>query len=205
MKPTFENLPEEKRLRIIRACIDEFGERGYDAGSVDGIIKRAGISKGGLYEYVTSKEELFLYIAEYTYGRLYDYLRDRIQTESAGLPKDLLERLRHVSELAVDFYLEHPEFIYFIVRTYNLPDERLDAQIKSTFTSNFLDLFGDIGADRLRFPKERILELAMWLLLKTRYDFLTEIRTEGDTAVIKRDYMQNWDFYLSVLRNGIYG
>ena len=51
MKRTFENLPVEKKERILQACIHEFGEHGYDGSSVDRVIKRAGISKGGLYEY----------------------------------------------------------------------------------------------------------------------------------------------------------
>jgi hypothetical protein len=44
----------------------------------------------------------------------------------------------------------------------------------------------------------------MWMLLKTRMDFLKEIKTERDPVRIKEDYRRNWDFYLAILRNGIY-
>jgi len=204
MKRTFDNLQSEKKDRIIRACIEEFSEKGYERSSTAGIIKRAGISKGGLYEYTSSKEELFLFIVDYTYGKLYDYLRVKSETDLIKLPSDILKRLRVVSELAIDFYLEFPEFVHLIVRTHELSDEELERKVAATFQSNFIDIFGDIETEGLKFDKEKILELAMWLLLKTRYDFLLEIRTERDERKIKEDYLANWDFYLSVMRSGIY-
>ena len=204
MKPTFENLSEKKKQRIINACIEEFGEHGYDSSSIDGIIKRAGISKGGLYEYVSSKEELFIFIVDYTYTRLYDYLKTRVEAEMQTLPGDLLDRLKHVSELAIDFYIDHPEFVYLIVRTSNLANEKIASSIQNIFRNHFLELFGDADTSKLQYPKERILELAMWLLLKTRFDFLNEIKTEKDPVKIKQDYMDNWLFYLSIMRDGIY-
>lgn len=204
MKATFDNLSERKKQRIIEACIKEFGEYGYETSSMDGIIKRAGISKGGLYGYVSSKRELFLFIVEYSYARLYKYLKMRISNEEIGLQADLVERLRYVAELAIDFYIDHPEFIFLIVRTSNIPDEKLAAEIKTIFDTNFIGLFGDTDDSRLNYPKEKVMELAMWLLQKTRFDFLNEIKHEKEPALIKKDYMANWDFYLGIMKSGIY-
>ncbi len=204
MKSTFNNLSEKKKQLIINACVEEFGEYGYDSSSVDGIIKRAGISKGGLYEYVSSKEELFIFIVDFTYSKLYDYLKMRVEAEMQTLPDDLLDRLKHVSELAIDFYIDHPEFVYLIVRTSNLANEKIASGIQNIFRNHFLDLFGDADTSKLKYSKERILELAMWLLLKTRFDFLNEIKTEKDPIKIKQDYMDNWTFYLGIMREGIY-
>jgi len=204
MKKTFERIPEEKREKIIQACIEEFGEQGYEKSSTDRIIRKAGISKGGLYEYISSKRELFLYIVEYSYRALYDYLRKRIREEQIDLPEDILERFRLVSSLAIDFYLAHPRFVSLINRTHQLADKPLSDEVNSFFTSQFLDLFGNTDETRLRYPKERLLDLLSWLLLKTRYDFLTEMENNQDIQVIHDRYLQNWDFYISVLTGGIY-
>jgi AcrR family transcriptional regulator len=204
VKETFDNLSEKKRQRVIKACIEEFGEHGYDSSSMDGIIKRAGISKGGLYEYVSSKEELFLFIVDYTYASLYNYLKERVKSEVKTLPSDLLLRLRLVSELAIDFYIDNPEFIYLIVRTSTLANEDIASDIQDIFRAHFMELFGDADVTRLRYPKEQILELAMWLLLKTRFDFLNEIKIVKDHGKIKQDYINNWEFYLGIMRSGIY-
>jgi TetR/AcrR family transcriptional regulator len=204
MKKTFNSLSESKRQRILSACIEEFGEHGYEKGSTDSIIKRAGISKGGLYEYITTKKELFLFVVEYTYQQLYGYLEKRIQNEVDSFPLDLLARLRLVSELAIDFYIDHPQYVSLIVRTHELHDETMGEQVAQSFKKHFLDLFGTTEDKRLKFDKDRTTDLAAWLLLKTRYEFLIEFKKNEDTEIIKRNYLQNWEFYLSVLREGIY-
>jgi TetR/AcrR family transcriptional regulator len=204
MKKAFENLSSNKKQRVLDACIDEFGENGYEGSSTEGIIRRAGISKGGLYEYTTSKKDIFFFIIEYTYGQLYDYLRRRIKEDVKDLPDDLLQRLRLVSELAIDFYIGHPRFVYLIARTYHFTDDVMDKRVQDIFKENFLDIFGDIDDSGLKFDRLHILDLAMWLLLKTRYDFLLEIKNEKDPVKIKIDYVKNWDFYLSIMKNGIY-
>ena len=204
MKSTFENLSEYKKQRIINACINEFGEYGYNASSMDGIIKRAGISKGGLYGYVSSKRELFLFILDYTYSRLYEFLKKETGAGQNELESDLLDRLRHVAERAIDFYIEQPEAISLLVRTANIPDEELARDVRKIFDKHYIGLFGDTTDKELQYPKERVLELSMWLLQKTRMDFLFEIKKEKDPVIIKREYMENWDFYLGIMRSGIY-
>ncbi|RDC49957.1 TetR/AcrR family transcriptional regulator, partial [Acinetobacter sp. RIT592] len=50
MKKTFENLSEEKRLRIINSAIEEFANKGYRRATVDNIVLKAGISKGSVFQ-----------------------------------------------------------------------------------------------------------------------------------------------------------
>ena len=198
MKSTFNNLSEIKKQKIIDACIQEFGEYGYESSSMDGIIKRAGISKGGLYGYISSKRELFLYIVDCAYSRLYVYLRSRIESDETGIETDLLDRLRHVASCAIDFYLEQPETISLLVQAVNIPDEELSLDTSLIFEKHYFGLFGDTTEKELQYPKSKVMELSMWLLQKTRMDFLNEIKKEKDPDVIKRDYMENWIF-ISVL------
>ena len=100
--------------------------------------------------------------------------------------------------------MDHPHFVYLIVRTSNLSNEKIEGQIKEISRRHFLELFGDVEIESLGHPKEQILELAMWMLHKTRMDFLLEIQTERDPKRIKKDYSRNRDFYLEILKNGIY-
>lgn len=50
---------EERRDVIVAAALDEFFDRGFSAARMDDIAERAGLSKGALYLYFKSKEDLF--------------------------------------------------------------------------------------------------------------------------------------------------
>lgn len=49
-----------KRAELVSAAVEVFAERGYEQTSMEDIRNRAGCSKGTLYSYFSSKEELFL-------------------------------------------------------------------------------------------------------------------------------------------------
>ncbi len=51
---------ESKRAELVAAAVSVFAERGYEQTSMEDIRERAGCSKGTLYSYFASKDELFL-------------------------------------------------------------------------------------------------------------------------------------------------
>ena len=50
---------EEARTRILTAANQVFREKGYRQATMDDVAKKLGVSKGALYLYFASKEELF--------------------------------------------------------------------------------------------------------------------------------------------------
>jgi AcrR family transcriptional regulator len=50
---------EEAKSRILEAANKVFAEKGYHEATMDDIAKRLGVSKGAIYLYFASKEELF--------------------------------------------------------------------------------------------------------------------------------------------------
>lgn len=61
-KPTFFNLPEDKRQRLIDAAVDEFATVPYAKANLDNIVAAAGISKGSLYQYFGGKADLYRWL-----------------------------------------------------------------------------------------------------------------------------------------------
>jgi AcrR family transcriptional regulator len=51
---------EEKRNHILESALKCFGEKGYQATIIDDIVKDSNISKGAIYNYFASKEEIYL-------------------------------------------------------------------------------------------------------------------------------------------------
>jgi AcrR family transcriptional regulator len=54
----------------LRAALDEFSSRGFNAASLNRIIDTAGISKGSMYYYFDGKEDLYAHVARMELGRL---------------------------------------------------------------------------------------------------------------------------------------
>jgi len=58
-KPRFRRRKEDRPQEITEAALTAFAEKGYAATRVDDVAKRAGVSKGLLYLYFKTKEDLF--------------------------------------------------------------------------------------------------------------------------------------------------
>lgn len=57
--PRWERRKQSRPAELVAAALDLFVERGYAATRLDEVATRAGVSKGTLYLYFESKEELF--------------------------------------------------------------------------------------------------------------------------------------------------
>jgi len=72
---------ENKRLRIIKGAISVFSRRGFYQAKIEEIAEEAGVGKGTVYEYFSSKEELFLEMFLY----IEEKCREMVQRELAGI------------------------------------------------------------------------------------------------------------------------
>lgn len=61
MNQQFFALPEEKRLRIIKAGFQVFAQNEYKRASTELIARKAGISKGLLFYYFHNKKSFFMF------------------------------------------------------------------------------------------------------------------------------------------------
>ena len=82
---------KDRRDQIIDAAIEVFGSKGLDAATVDEIAQAAGISKGTIYLYFKSKDEIF----------------DAILAERSAIPQfvDLMDATK-TSMKSADFPLQ---------------------------------------------------------------------------------------------------
>jgi AcrR family transcriptional regulator len=58
-QPRYQRRKEDRPQEITEAALQAFAKKGYAATRVDDVAKRAGVSKGLLYLYFKTKEELF--------------------------------------------------------------------------------------------------------------------------------------------------
>lgn len=70
----FETIRQEKTRLILDTALELFAERGFHQTSINDIAKKAGISKGLLYNYFESKEEVLRSIVRTGYDEAYSNL-----------------------------------------------------------------------------------------------------------------------------------
>jgi len=101
-EPRYQRRKEERPAEITQAALEAFARNGYAATRVDEVAKRAGVSKGLLYLYFKTKEELF-----------------KAVIRSAVVPRvDALKMAVTETELSAEEFLRGP-FLEFMK---NLPD-----------------------------------------------------------------------------------
>jgi AcrR family transcriptional regulator len=88
--PKWKRRPEARSEEILSAAIEVFGDVGFAKAKLDDIARKAGVSKGTLYLYFDSKEELFRRLVQERivpcFEKAEQYLR-----ESQGTPREMLE------------------------------------------------------------------------------------------------------------------
>ena len=60
-KPTFMNIPREKREKILSVAVNEFAFNGLENANINTIAKKAEVSVGSLYKYFDTKRTSNLY------------------------------------------------------------------------------------------------------------------------------------------------
>lgn len=69
----FEEIRESRKGQIINAALTLFAKEGYSHVSISTLAKYAGISKGLMYNYFASKEELLKAVIEYSMTEILNY------------------------------------------------------------------------------------------------------------------------------------
>jgi AcrR family transcriptional regulator len=103
---TFENLPVEKRQKIIECAVDEFAEHDYSSASISKIVARAGIAKGSLYQYFTDKNEMYLYLLDLVSQKKAEMMATAFQQDK-NLP--FFESLLALFSVMANFELQYPK------------------------------------------------------------------------------------------------
>lgn len=106
---TFENLPDEKRERVLTEATREFADHGYHQASVNRIVTRLGIAKGSLFKYFGNKEGLF----EYLFGHAVAEFKKPLKAIRDTGSGDFFERIEQ-SFLASGAFIDAHPHIYRI-------------------------------------------------------------------------------------------
>ena len=122
-----EEKNQQMRRRIMDSALAEFSRQGYGASSVNAICASQDISKGIIYHYFKTKDDLFLACVEECFDRLTEYLRTHIQLQQG----DLEERLKEYFTARLGFFQEHPVYQRVFCEAIMTPPIHLKAEIQA--------------------------------------------------------------------------
>jgi AcrR family transcriptional regulator len=103
--PRFEKLEPTIRQRIVDSALAEFGRFGYGAGSMNRLVKNAGISKGAIFKYFGTKAGLFDYIYRSSLEEVKEQLR-MVRNNTRSEP--FFDRLEKVLRAGIEFSSNRP-------------------------------------------------------------------------------------------------
>ncbi|HUP88784.1 MAG TPA: TetR/AcrR family transcriptional regulator [Longimicrobiales bacterium] len=81
--PRWRRTPEERPRQILEAALAVFGEQGLAGARIDDIADRAGISKGTVYLYFPSKDDLFREVIRDTFADMLEQVITQEVTSDA--------------------------------------------------------------------------------------------------------------------------
>ena len=161
---------EQRRSAILRAARKEFFEKGFRAVTVDSIARRAELSKGAIYLYFKSKEEIYAQILLRDIDKFHEKVATLLDTS-----KSASENLRSFAEVYAAFFISDRElfriFMNFMIQhnPVNFTPHINDHIVRSTNqTVVIIEQILQMGIERGEFPgcrSVRVCRNALWGLL----------------------------------------
>lgn len=144
-KPTFDNIPAEKRARVIDAATKEFAKKGYHDASISTIASKAGISVGAIYKYFENKQDLFLTIIDESISRVETLLLGLAKTD-----EDVMIKVEKILREIITVSREDG----VLINLYNSMTSINDKKLASQFATEMEKVTAEIYTEAIREGQE---------------------------------------------------
>lgn len=179
----FQRLDEEKKKAIINAAMEEFSSKGYKAASTIEITRNAGISKGSLFHYFGSKEQLYKYLIDFGISLVEEGV---YAMESEG---DFFQYLMDSTEIKLRTQLDYPHIKDFYVRCY-LEDSPMTTAFQEKYSSASQKFMvesikrWETSPVRQDFSAQEALRICFWIMEGASNEYLKtgDLSTEAMTT-----------------------
>ena len=105
-----EREKQQRREEIMQAAEEVFFSKGFEKSTMDDVAEKAELSKGTLYLYFKSKEDLHMAVARKAIHLLRDYTSKAAEGEGTAL-----EKLGQMGRACIDFSRSHPDHMKAIM------------------------------------------------------------------------------------------
>jgi AcrR family transcriptional regulator len=198
---------ENRKNAILKAARKLFFEKGFRQVTVENIARKAEFSKGSIYLYFNSKEEIYSQILLNDIDKFHNRVADILQG-----PSSACEALIRVAEIYVDFFLNDRELFRMLMNfmlynnDMNLPEDINNHIIKTTNrTISIIEQVFKYGIEKGEFPPDINLRMnrnAIWGLLNGIISLhLFTGKESGRTEVIRSTIKSGLEIYIRGMGN----
>lgn len=192
---------QKTRQRIIDSALNEFSKQGYGASSINTICLTEGISKGIIYYYFNTKDDLYLTCVSQCFEELTKYLKKSLQFDQGTME----EKLHQYFSSRLTFFHGHPLYQRIFCEAIINPPHHLKDEInaiKQPFDKFNIDTLKVILANacfRKDISRDEIVEIIRYFQDFTNSSYLA---SEGSDQIFET-YEKKCRFTLSVLLYGV--
>lgn len=139
-----EEYKRKKKNEILMSALKCFAKKGFQVATIEDIVTHSGISKGAIYNYFSSKDEIYLELMNQHTEENFKKISDRLNNYHTA--KDKLSFLFD-SHQAIDPYDENHQdlfLVHFEFWLYSSRDEQLIEMMKERGSQYFLKMIIDI-------------------------------------------------------------
>lgn len=186
---------------ILNVALEEFAQNGYQAASTNTICKKAEISKGLLYHYYGSKEDIFLSAIRY----FIDNFKKNVTVHIEDGNKKGIDYISDYFNAKFEFFGENPSYSKLILNLLlnnNIEGARNLANEFEDYNNNLLyEIIKNIDFNP-KFNREKAFELIVMIGSKLEEKHMKNIENK-DTHIVIEEFRQDHKIMLEMVFEGI--
>ena len=200
----FNSLKEEKKSAVINAALEEFGSFGVINASTNNIVKRCGISKGSLFKYFETKDELCFYLFELVTNEMLGDLTNKMQDFSS----EIFQKIIDYSVWETSWYIDNPVKGRFIIAVAGEKDsafvEKLQTRFGAKSDNVYLNLMSELNMENFNVDANTLSNLIKWTVEGYNKEFLGGINmNKSSLQELKDEYMNGLVVYIDSIKKGV--
>lgn len=198
----FNQLQQVKQDKIINSALKIFAQDGYEKASTNEIVKVAGISKGSLFNYFSTKKELYLFLLDYT-TEVFNEIYGTVDLTQ----RDLFERLKQIGKTKFKIMRKHPQLFNFLKSTRQETSDTVLRELNNFKAESIEDginiIYQNIDYEKFNetFELGKVIEIINWTMLGFSEKQLKQVDTFENLTV---DSLDAWDQYATILKKVFY-
>ncbi len=195
---SFHNLPEMKRDAVLNAAFSCFARSGYKKTSMADIAEKAGISKASLFHYFGSKQDLYLYLFDFSVNAVNLAVAEGMGEQS----DDFFVRIQQAMHIKVTVLSRYAGMTDFLAARYTEDAPELRDLLERHNEGGTRDALREffIGIDLSKFKPEVPVAMAINAVIWISEGYVRAGPAHVDADKVTQEISQ----YLEMLRRAFY-